>query len=81
MEIQRIEKDIKKEEEKMMYENNNGGLRSFTYIIHKIKNSGIYINISHMVRDNFYFLTISLVILCITIIGSQMNPTEKTIKK
>ena len=81
MEIQRIEKDIKKEEEKMIYENNNGSLRSFSYIIYKIKHSGIYINISHLVRDNFYFLTISLVILCITIIGSQMNPTDQTIKK
>jgi hypothetical protein len=81
MEIQRIEKDIKNEEDKMVNENFNGGLRSLSYIIYKIKNNGIFINISHMVRDNFYFLTISLVILCITILGSQINQTDNTIKK
>ena len=72
MEIQRIEKGIKSGGESEMNEN-NGGLRSFNFIWNKIKNSGFLSSLSQMMKDNFYFLSISLVILSITIIASQVN--------
>ena len=78
MEIQRIEKDIKNGAENNMNDDNIGGLRSLRFIWNKIRNNGLIINISQLLRDNFYFLSISLVILSITIIASQVNQKDNT---
>ena len=78
MEIQRIEKDIKNGEDNLMNENYNGGgiLNSIAFICNKIKNSWIFSNLSQLMRDNFYFLSISLIILSITILASQINQKQ-----
>ena len=72
MEIQRIEKDIKNNGENFMYDN-QVDLKGLSFIWNKIKNNGFFSNISKLMKENFYFLSISLVILSITIIASQIN--------
>ena len=81
MEIQRIEKDIKNGGENLMYDKDNKGLKSFNFIWNKIKNSGFFSNLSQMMRDNFYFLSISLIILCLTILASQINQNDNALNK
>ena len=85
MEIQRIEKDIKSGGDGFMNDDNNmnyGGLKGFISLWNKIKNSGIISYLSQMMRDNFYFLSISLVVLSLTILASQINQKDNnTINK
>ena len=85
MEIQRIEKDIKSGGDGFMNDDNNmnyGGLKGFISLWNKIKNSGIISYLSQMMRDNFYFLSISLVVLSLTILASQINQKDnKNINK
>ena len=81
IEIQRIEKDIKNGGENLMYDKDNKGLKSFNFIWNKIKNSGFFSNLSQMMRDNFYFLSISLIILCLTILASQINQNDNALNK
>ena len=72
MEIQRIEKDIKTSGDNLMNDN-QVGLKGLNYIWNKFKNNGLFSNISRIMKENFYFLSFSLVILSITIIASQIN--------
>ena len=72
MEIQRIEKGIKSDNDGMINDNNED-FKGLKFILKKIKNMGIFSNLSQLMKDNFYFLSISLVILSITIIASQVN--------
>ena len=79
MEIQRIEKGIKNlnESNKNKLKNVNGIVSLWNWFC----NISIVKNILSAMKDNFYFLTISLVILCITIIASQLNADENIPKK
>ena len=72
MEIQRIEKDIKNSGDNLMNDN-KVDLKGIYYIWNKIKNNELFSNISHLMKENFYFLSFSLVILSITILASQIN--------
>ena len=78
LEIQRIERDIKNGEDNIMNDNYNGGsgLKSIGFIWNKIKNSGFIISLSQIMKENFYFLSVSLIILSITILASQINQKE-----
>ena len=81
MEIQRIEKEIKTGGDSLMNDNDKKGLNSFVFIWNKIINSGFLSGLSQMMRDNFYFLSISLIVLCLTIIASQINQNDNNQNK
>ena len=70
MEIQRIEKGIKDLNSKQNLKNSKG----LTYLFNWFNNLSLIKTIGNMMKENFYFLTISLVVLCVTIIASQLNP-------
>ena len=72
MEIQRIEKEIKSGADSLIDEN-SGAVNGLSYILYKIKKMGIFSHLSQIMKDNFYFLSISLVILSVAIIASQIN--------
>ena len=81
MEIQRIERDIKNgdnlDEDNMNY----GGLRMFILIWNKFKNNSLFSYISQMMKDNFYFFSVSLIVLSLTILASQINQKDNTLNK
>ena len=79
MEIQRIEKGIKNlnENKKNSFKNVNG----FASLWNWFCNISLVNYIGKSMKENFYFLTISLVVLCVTIIASQLNPDDNIIKK
>ena len=82
MEIQRIEKDIKSGGDTLNEENMNyGGLRMFLLIWNKLKNNSLFSYISQSMKDNFYFFSISLIILSLTILASQINQKDNTLNK
>ena len=70
MEIQRIEKGIKDLNSKQNLKNSKG----LTYLFNWFNNLSLVKTVGNMMKENFYFLTISLVVLCVTIIASQLNP-------
>ena len=70
MEIQRIEKGIKDLNSKQNLKNSKG----LTYLFNWFNNLSFVKTVGNMMKENFYFLTISLVVLCVTIIASQLNP-------
>ena len=70
MEIKRIEQGIKDMNEEQNLKNSKG----FNYLWNWISNLSLVKNIGNAMKENFYFLTISLVVLCITIIASQLSP-------
>ena len=72
MEIQRIEKEIKSGYDSLV-DDNSGAIKGWSYIFNKIKKMGIFSHLSQIMKDNFYFLSISLVILSVAIIASQIN--------
>ena len=77
MEIQRIEKGIQDLNEKQNLKNVKG-LSSF---INYFLDLSLVKTISSSMKENFYFLSISLVVLCVTIIASQLNPDNNIEKK
>ena len=79
MEIQRIEKGIKNlnENKKNSFKNVNG----FASLWNWFCNISLVNYIGKSMKENFYFLTISLVVLCVTIIASQLNPDDNITKK
>ena len=78
MEIQRIEKGIKNlnEDKKKSLKNVNGFVSLWNWFC----NISFINYIGNAMKENFYFLTISLVVLCITIIASQLNPDDNMTK-
>ena len=79
MEIQRIEKGIKNlnDNNKIKLKNVNGISSLWNWFC----SFSLVKNIGNAMKENFYFLTISLVVLCITIIASQLNPDDNITKK
>ena len=77
MEIQRIEKGIKDLNSKQNLKNSKG----LTYLFNWFNNLSLVKTVGNMMKENFYFLTISLVVLCVTIIASQLNPDNNTNNK
>jgi len=77
MEIQRIEKGIKDLNSKQNLKNSKG----LNYLINWFNNLSLVKTVGNMMKENFYFLTISLVVLCVTIIASQLNPDNNTNNK
>ena len=77
MEIQRIEQGIKNLNEKQNLKNTKG----LNYLFNWFNNLSLVKSVGNIMKENFYFLTISLVVLCVTIIASQFNPDNtKNIK-
>ena len=74
---QRIEKGIQDLNEKQNLKNAKG-LSSF---INYFLDLSLVKTISRSMKENFYFLSISLVVLCVTIIASQLNPDNNIEKK
>jgi len=72
MEIQRIEKDIKSGGDNLINDS-NGNMKGLSFIWNKFKNLGIFSYLSNFMKENFYFLSFSLVVLSIAIIASQIN--------
>ena len=70
MEIQRIEQGIKDLNSKQNLKNSKG----LNYLFNWFNNLSLVKTVGNMMKENFYFLTISLVVLCVTIIASQLNP-------
>ena len=77
MEIQRIEQGIKNLNEKQNLKKTKG----LNYLFNWFNNLSLVKSVGNIMKENFYFLTISLVVLCVTIIASQFNPDNtKNIK-
>ena len=74
MEIKRIEQGIKDMNEEQNLKNTKG----LNYLWNWISNLSLVKNIGNAMKENFYFLTISLVVLCITIIASQLSPENNS---
>jgi len=82
MEIQRIEKDIKSDGDALNENNMNyGGLRIFVLLWNKFKNNGLFSYMSQMMKDNFYFFSVSIIVLSLTILASQINQKDNTLNK
>ena len=81
MEIQRIERDIKSGDNLNDDNMNYGGLRMFVLIWNKFINNSIFGYISQLMKDNFYFFSVSLIVLSLTILASQINQKDNTLKK
>ena len=77
MEIQRIEKGIQDLNEKQNLKNAKG----LSSLINWFLDLSLVKTISRAMKENFYFLSISLVVLCVTIIASQLNPDNNIEKK
>ena len=77
MEIKRIEQGIKNLNEEQNLKNTKG----LNYLWNWISNLRLVKNIGNAMKENFYFLSISLVVLCITIFASQLNPDNNSTKK
>ena len=77
MEIKRIEQGIKNLNEEQNLQNTKG----LNYLWNWISNLRLVKNIGNAMKENFYFLSISLVVLCITIFASQLNPDNNSTKK
>ena len=77
MEIQRIEKGIQDLNEKQNLKNAKG----LSSLINWFLDLSLVKTISSSMKENFYFLSISLVVLCVTIIASQLNPDNNIEKK
>ena len=77
MEIQRIEQGIKDLNSKQNLKNSKG----LNYLFNWFNNLSLVKTVGNMMKENFYFLTISLVVLCVTIIASQLNPDNNMNKK
>ena len=79
MEIQRIEKGIKNLDESK--KNNLKNVKGFISLWNWFCSFNLVNYIGKAMKENFYFLTISLAILCITIIASQLNQDDNIHKK
>ena len=79
MEIQRIEKGINNLNESK--KNNLKNVNGFISLWNWFCSLGLIDSIGKAMKENFYFLTISLVVLCITIIASQLNSDDNINKK
>ena len=77
MEIQRIEKGIKSINED---DDDKNGKKS-NFIWKWILSLNLFSKIKGTMKENFYFLSISFVVLCVTIIASQINPDDRIPKK
>ena len=70
MEIKRIEQGLKNLNEN---DKNMKKSKGLFYLLNWIFNSSLVKSLGNYMKDNFYFLSISLVVLCITIFASQFN--------
>ena len=77
MEIQKLENDINSSSNNYIEENHNFLVKLVLAIINKLLSNDVKEKISQMFRNNFYFISISLVILTITIIASQLNKKDE----
>ena len=79
MEIKRIEQGLKNLNEN---DKNMKKSKGLFYLLNWIFNSSLVKSLGNYMKDNFYFLSISLVVLCITIFASQFNSDiDSTINK
>ena len=79
MEIKRIEQGLKNLNEN---DKNMKKSKGLFYLLNWIFNSSLVKSLGNYMKDNFYFLSISFFVLCITIFASQFNSDiDSTINK
>ena len=80
MEIQKIENDINNTNNNLIDENHNFLVRALMVVINKLLSNNVKEKINQMFRNNFYFISISLLILTVTIISSQLNKKDEIVQ-